>query len=248
MSKWAKHPLRAVAAAACLFLAVTLMGTVRPVSLREPGGPASSPAAEITLRAYFGALAQASNLTPEQMGAAGGTVGLGEEPLQTAYSYLGPEWRAAHPFAEFKAGWRGTAGVELQRLIPAGLQDGGLRYFVETRNLEITGEKPRPGYFWYSGFVLMKRAAAGGWVIADQKLSPEELAFKAGGHSPWRGDAELVARQALGGRIDAPLGQAKLTHNADGTVTVHFSQPGQTGQGVVLVQRYDGIWTVIRQE
>lgn len=248
MTKWAKHPLRAVAAAACLFLAVTLLATTKPAGLSEPTGPATNLAAEITVKAYFEALHQASNLTPEQMGAAGGTVGLGPEPLQTAYSYLSADWRASHPFTAFQASLKGTASVELLRLIPAGSEGSGLKYYVETRHLEATGTPPRLGYFYYSGFMVMKRAAEGGWVIADQQLKPEEPAFRAGGHSPWRGEAELVARQALGGNIDAPLGRATQTQNADGTVTVHFTQPGKAGQNAVLVQRFDGIWEVVRTE
>lgn len=201
---------------------------------------------EMALQAYFDTLFFANNLTPEQMAAAGGTPAMGQEPYPTAYSYWSKKWQAQNSYKQFLASWTGTANVELLKLLPAGEEKGEKRFFVETKHLEILGEKPRPGIFYYTGFFTVGKTAEG-WRITGGKLEPENLAWKLGGHQPWRADAEQVARvSGLGASIDKPLGTATIIENEDGTVTVIFvDEQGKESHQVTLVEPEDGIWQVL---
>jgi hypothetical protein len=200
----------------------------------------------MALQAYFDTLFFANNLTPEQMAAAGGTPAMGQEPYPTAYSYWSKKWQAQNSYKQFLASWTGTANVELLKLLPAGEEKGEKRFFVETKHLEILGEKPRPGIFYYTGFFTVGKTAEG-WRITGGKLEPENLAWKLGGHQPWRADAEQVARvSGLGASIDKPLGTATIIENEDGTVTVIFvDEQGKESHQVTLVEPEDGIWQVL---
>ena len=200
---------------------------------------------EMALQAYFDALSVASNLQPDQMGAAGGTVGMGLEPYPTAYGYWSKEWRDKHPYEEFVSSWRGTAGLELLKLLPAGTENGERRFFAEVKTIEAVGEKPRLGIFYSAGFFTVRETPEG-WRITGGSLEPEKLGWKIGGHQPWLGDPEAVARAQLGGSIGDPLGEPVTENNPDGTVTVKFTdRNGNVNHQAVLVQREDGIWEVI---
>jgi len=203
---------------------------------------------EMALQAYFDALSVASNLQPAQMGAAGGTIGMGREPYQTAYSYWSKDWQTKNSYDEFVGSWEGVAHVELLKLLPAGEENGQRRFFVETKHIEAVGEKPRLGIFYYWGFFTVGETAEG-WKITGGNLEPENLGWKLGGHQPWRGDPETVALVGLGHSIDAPLGETVIENNTNGTVNVKFvdSNMKETHR-VILVQREDGIWQILEKQ
>lgn len=203
---------------------------------------------EMALQAYFDALSVASNLQPAQMGAAGGTMGMGLEPYPTAYGYWSKDWRDKHPYEEFVASWQGKANVELLKLLPAGTENGERRFFVEVKTIEAVGEKPHLGVFYYSGFFTVRETPEG-WRITDGSLEPENLGWKIGGHQPWLGDPESVAHVQLGQSIDTPLGEAITENNANGTVKVKYvDSNGNINHWAILVQREDGIWEVIEKQ
>ncbi|ATW23578.1 hypothetical protein [Candidatus Formimonas warabiya] len=203
---------------------------------------------EMAVQAYFDALYFANNLTLDQMAAVGGTLGMEKEPYPAAYSYWSKEWQGKNSYEQFLASWAGTAHVELLKLLPAGEEKAEKRFFVESKHLEVVGEKLRPGIFYYTGFFTV-RETPDGWRITGGELEPENLGWQLGGHQPWRGDAEQVARVlGLGASIDTPLGEAVTIENPDGTVTVRFvdAQGKETG-AVTLYKPEDGIWQVIDQ-
>lgn len=203
----------------------------------------------MALQAYFDALFYANNLTPQQMAAAGGTLGMGQEPYLTAYSYWSKDWQAINSYEQFLASWTGTANVELLKLLPAGEKKGERRFFVETKHLEIVGEKPRPGIFYYTGFFTVRKTTEG-WRITSGELEPENLVWQLGGHQPWRADAEQVARvSGLGVGIEQPLGEVTTIENEDGTATVIFAdKEGKEPHKVTLFKPEDGIWRVLDKE
>ncbi|GAB7387759.1 hypothetical protein BSNK01_15960 [Bacillaceae bacterium] len=230
-----------------------VLSTDRPAEREEeertryyPQVPAKITTPEMALYAYFDALSLAANLTPEQMAAAaGGFLGMGEDPYRAAYGYWSKDWQAQHDFKDFLASWVGTGGVELLKLLPAGEADGGKRFFVETKHLEVVGEKPRAGYFYYTGFFTVKETADG-WRITSGELEPQQLAWERGGHQAWRADPEMVARAELGGNGADPVEESVTEPNADGTVTVKFlDKKGNERKRVVLYRPQDGIWRVI---
>ncbi|PDO10293.1 MAG: hypothetical protein BLM47_08040 [Candidatus Reconcilbacillus cellulovorans] len=214
---------------------------------RDPNVDAPASATpEAILRAYFRTLSVASNLRPEQAGAAGGTVGMGTSPYTAAYEYWTTSWQNSHSLEQFISSWEGYAGLELLRLLPAGAQDGHPRFFVEIRTVEAVGDPPRFGVFYKFGFFTMTETSAG-WRIADGAFEPENLAWRLGGHQPWLGDPVSVAIVAgLKHSIDEPPGEPVLEENADGTATVWFvGRDGRDAGAVRLVRREDGIWTVL---
>lgn len=229
-----------------------MLQSITRLTPREPGGtkyyprtPEKITTPEMALQAYFDSLYHAANLNPAQMAAAGGTVAMDREPYPTAYGYWSKEWQAENDYDKFLASWKGTVNVELLKLLPAGEADGRKRFFVETRHLEAAGEKPKVGYFYYTGFFTVAETADG-WRISGGGLEPENPGWKLGGHQPWRGDPEQVALVELAGSIDAPVGKAVSENNADGTVTVKFIDSiGKETCRAVLVQPHDGIWRVL---
>lgn len=234
---------------------VEMLQSVRQLKKDEPAGqkyypqvPAEITTPEIALRAYFDALSVASNLQPDQMGATGGTVGMGLEPYPTAYGYWSQEWQDKHTYEEFLASWQGKANLELLKLLPAGTENGENRFFVEVKTIEAVGEPSRLGCFYYSGFFTVKKTSEG-WRLNDGSLQSENLVWKIGGHQPWLGDPESVAHVQLGQSIDAPLGQPVTENNADGTVTVKYvDSSGNITHWATLVLREDGIWEVIEKQ
>ncbi|MGB9904830.1 MAG: hypothetical protein ACPLQO_09225, partial [Desulfotomaculales bacterium] len=213
-----------------------------------PRAPEKITTPEMALQAYFDTLSVASNLQPEQMGAAGGTVGMGLEPYPTAYGYWNKEWRDKHPYEEFVSSWQGTANLELLKLLPAGTENGERRFFAEVKTIEAVGEKPRLGIFYSAGFFTVRETSEG-WRITGGSLEPEKLGWKIGGHQPWLGDPEAVARVQLRESINTPLGEPVTENNPDGTVTVKFTdRNGNVNHRAVPVQREDGIWEVIDRQ
>jgi len=209
-----------------------------------PRVPGKITTPEMALQAYFDALYYANNPNAAR-GAITGSIGMGKEPYHTAYGYWSKEWQAGNNFDKFLASWDGTANVELLKLLPAGEADGQRRFFVETKHLEAAGEKPRLGYFYYTGFFTVAETADG-WRITGGSLEPENLSWKLGGHQPWRGVPEMVAQVELAGSIDKPLGKAIVENNTDGTVTVKFvDSNGKETHRAILVQLQDGIWRML---
>lgn len=250
MKRHFKLPLAifAIALTAALALAIGAAPANQARASRYyPQLPRKITSPEMALQAYFDALFFAANLTEAEMAAAGGTVGMGQEPYAAAYACWTGEWRAKHPFNEFLASWKGTAHLELLRMIPAGKGRDTRRFFVEAKSLEAVGAEPRLGIFYYYGFFEVENGPDG-WAIAAGALKPESPAFKFNGHSPWLGDLQLVARQSYAGNLEAPVASPKVSKNANGTVTVRFAKPNSERiKHVVLAQREDGIWEVLEK-
>lgn len=211
-----------------------------------PKVPEKITSPEMALQAYFDALSNASNLTPEQMAATGGTAGMAQEPYPTAHGYWSKDWQAKHSYDEFLASWQGTAHLDLLKLLPAGQENGRPRFFVEIKTSEVAGGKPHLGVFYYAGFFTAAQTAEE-WRITGGRLDPEKFDF--GGHQPWHGDPEAVAQAGVGNSIDAPLGKAVLENNADGTVKVKFmTAGGEVNHWAMLVHKENGRWQVIDKQ
>lgn len=202
------------------------------------------------LEAYFATLSVANHLTPEQMGAAGGSLGLGNEPYATAYDFWSAEWRANHTYEDFLHAWSGTAHVELIQLHEASMQDGEARFFVETKHLESVRDEHRFGEFYYSGFFSVGRTDEG-WKITNSSLESQNLAWELGGHMPWLADPKQVAIvHGLDQRTDEQqVSDPLIIYHADNHVTIVFTDDDQRlATSVELVRTRDGIWKVIAVE
>ena len=238
----------AVIVAAALVVAVGASRSNQAQASRYyPQVPRKITSPEMALQAYFDALFYASNLTAAEMAVAGGTVGAGVAPYSAAYSCWTKGWQAKHSFEDFFGSWKGTAHVELLRMIPAGRGKNDHHFFVEVKTIEAVRAESRLGIFYYSGFFDIENGPDG-WAIAAGDLDPESPAFRIGGHSPWRGDPVMVARQTYAGNIEAPVGTPKVSKNTNGSVTVRFDKPNSERiRNVVLLQREDGIWEVLEK-
>lgn len=206
-----------------------------------------SEAAKQTLVAYFKTLGQASNLTVEQMGAAGGTVGMGTAPYEEAYRYWSDAWQSQHDLESFIASWVGTAHVQLKQIHAAG---GGTaerqRFFVETEHIEAADNPVRFGTFYYWGFFTL-REIDGKWVITEGKLESENPVWRIGGHQPWQDNPQMVATSFLRASGRTSSGDVELELQEDGVakVVVTDADTGDAFQ-VDLVRLQDGIWQIIR--
>lgn len=221
--------------------------------LRYPLLPEHTSSPKELLEAYFAALAAANHLTPEQMGAAGGTIGFGHEPYATAYDYWSAQWRAEHTYEDFLHTWSGTAHVELIQLHEASMQEGEARFFVETKHLEAVGDDEngyRFGEFYYSGFFSVGKTEAG-WKITSGSLEPQNLAWELGGHQPWLAEPEQVAIvHGLGQRTDDErLAEPQIFYHNENHATVTFIDEDQrVSASVEMVRLREGIWKVIAIE
>ena len=217
---------------------------------RYPRLPQEITSPEMLLQAYFASLAYANNLSLEQSTAAGGTLGMGQQPYQTAYHYWSAAWRAEHSFEEFLDSWSGTAHVELLKLYEAEMQDGHARFFAETKHLEFAGNKRQLGEYYYAGFFTVT-LTEDGWRIAEGSLEPQNLAWKLGGHQPWLADPAAVAIvQGLGRPLDEGSAlQSRLEWHADDHVTVVFADNTENRETAVeAVRLTEGTWRVIAVE
>ena len=211
-------------------------------------GPGRNDTPEAVLTEYFDALKSASNLTGKQMAAVGGTVGSGLTPYRRAYQCWSREWREKNSFQEFLDSWQGTAHVLLIKLLPAGGQKDQKRFFVETRHLEVTADKPRSGIFYYTGFFTVGRTREG-WRITGGSLKPQNLVWELSGHQPWRCDPVMVAvADGLGLGLQAGVGSPVVRDNPDGTVSVIFSDDNIGEKcAIILYRPYDGMWRVLEK-
>jgi len=250
MRKWFELPFTVlpVILAGVLVVAVGAARSNQAQASRYyPQVPAKITAPEMAVQTYFDALFFASNLTEAETGAAGGTVGDGMAPYPAAYSCWTKGWRDKHSLQEFVDSWKGTANLELLRMVQAGKGKNERRYFVEVKAIEAVRAEARLGIFYYSGFFDVENGP-NGWAIAAGNLEPELPGFKIGGHSPWRGDPVMVARQTYAGNIESPVGTPKVSKNANGSVTIRFNKPNtERIRNVVLLQREDGIWEVLEK-
>lgn len=199
-----------------------------------------------TLVAYFETLGRASHLTVEQMGAAGGFIGMGTEPYAAAYRYWSEAWRAEHDYESFVAGWAGTAHVRLKQIHAAGGTDEEQRFFVETEHIEAADQPLRFGTFYYWGFFTLRRID-GKWQIVEGRMHSENPVWRIGGHQPWLGDPRMVAAAYLRSVERTPDGEGELELLREDVATVRIADldSGDTFE-VHLVRRQDGIWQVIR--
>jgi len=209
---------------------------------RYPRLPQEITSPEMLLQAYFASLAF-NNLSPEQSAAAGG-------PYHTAYHYWSAAWQAEHSFEEFLDSWSGTAHVELLKLYEAEMQDGQVRFFVETKHLESAGNKRQLGEYYYAGFLTVS-LTEDGWRITEGSLEPQNLAWKLGGHQPWLADpVDVAIVQGLGKPLDEKSAlQSRLEWHADDHVTVVFADnAGNRKTAVEAVRLTEGTWRVIAVE
>jgi len=210
---------------------------------RYPRLPQEITSPEMLLQAYFASLAYANNLSPEQSTAARG-------PYHTAYHYWSAAWRAEHSFEEFWDSWSGTAHVELLKLYEAEMQDGKVRFFVETKHLESAENKRQLGEYYYAGFFTVS-LTEDGWRITEGSLEPQNLAWKLGGHQPWLADpVDVAIVQGLGKPLDEKSAlQSRLEWHADDHVTVVFADnAGNRKTAVEAVRLTEGTWRVIAVE
>lgn len=215
---------------------------VTPVQPRYyPQIPAQITSPEMALLAYFDALYYASNLTAEQMGAVGGTVGSGREPYAQAYNYWSPAWQAENDYDTFVNRWVGTVHVALHRLCSLSEEGGTHRFFVETRHFEAIGSPVRIGIFYYSGeFTVAK--VGDEWRITSGELVPQNPAWEVTGHQPWQLDPVQVAISNAGGAVS---GAVLVDSEPGGFATVVLLTDNLQAQIVKLVQRLDGRWQVL---
>lgn len=209
---------------------------------RYPRLPQEITSPEMLLQAYFASLAY-NNLSPEQSTAARG-------PYHTAYHYWSAAWRAEHSFEEFLDSWSGTAHVELLKLYEAEMQDGKVRFFVETKHLESAENKRQLGEYYYAGFLTVS-LTEDGWRITEGSLEPQNLAWKLGGHQPWLADpVDVAIVQGLGKPLDEKSAlQSRLEWHADDHVTVVFADnAGNRKTAVEAVRLTEGTWRVIAVE
>lgn len=217
---------------------------------RYPRLPQEITSPDMLLQAYFAALAYASNLTHSQLEAAGGTLGMGQEPYRAAYNYWSAEWQKEHSYEDYLESWSGTASVELLKLYEAETENGEARFFVETKHLEAAGTKSLFGEFYYSGFFSAKKTEDG-WRLTDGSLEPQNLAWALGGHQPWLADPILVAIvQGLGRPLDGePTSEPRMIRHDDDFVTVIFTdEAGNVKGSAELVRLKEGTWKVISVE
>jgi len=209
---------------------------------RYPRLPQEITSPEMLLQAYFASLAF-NNLSPEQSAAAGG-------PYHTAYHYWSAAWQAEHSFEEFLDSWSGTAHVELLKLYEAEMQDGQVRFFVETKHLESAGNKRQLGEYYYAGFFTVT-LTEDGWRIAEGSLEPQNLAWALEGHQPWLADpVDVAIVQGLGRPLDEGSAlHPRLEWHADDHVTVIFADNiGNRETAVEAVRLTEGTWRVIAVE
>ena len=209
---------------------------------RYPRLPQEITSPEMLLQAYFASLAY-NNLSPEQSTAARG-------PYHTAYHYWSAAWRAEHSFEEFLDSWSGTAHVELLKLYEAEMQDGKVRFFVETKHLESAENKRQLGEYYYAGFFTVS-LTEDGWRITEGTLEPQDLAWKLYGHRPWLADpVDVAIVQGLGRPLDEGSAlQSRLKWHADDHVTVVFADNTENRETAVeAVRLTEGTWRVIAVE
>jgi len=209
---------------------------------RYPRLPQEITSPEMLLQAYFASLAY-NNLSPEQTTAARG-------PYHTAYHYWSAAWRAEHSFEEFLDSWSGTAHVELLKLYEAEMQDGKVRFFVETKHLESAENKRQLGEYYYAGFFTVS-LTEDGWRITEGTLEPQDLAWKLYGHRPWLADpVDVAIVQGLGRPLDEGSAlQSRLKWHADDHVTVVFADNTENRETAVeAVRLTEGTWRVIAVE
>jgi len=209
---------------------------------RYPRLPQEITSPEMLLQAYFASLAY-NNLSPEQSTAARG-------PYHTAYHYWSAAWRAEHSFEEFWDSWSGTAHVELLKLYEAEMQDGKVRFFVETKHLESAENKRQLGEYYYAGFFTVS-LTEDGWRITEGTLEPQDLAWKLYGHRPWLADpVDVAIVQGLGRPLDEGSAlQSRLKWHADDHVTVVFADNTENRETAVeAVRLTEGTWRVIAVE
>ncbi len=203
--------------------------------------------AEAVLQAYFGTLGKAANLTEAQMGAVGGSIGMGIQPYETAYQYWCKDWQEKNSYQQFLTSWEGTVHVELLKLLPAGEENDKKKFFVETKHIEVTRHKLSTGIFYYTGFFTVDKTEKG-WCIAGGNLEPQNLAWALGGHQPWRADPIMVALvDGLGVSIETDMGNPVIVDNPDGTITVKFLDiHGRQLHSIALYLPKDGMWRVLK--
>ncbi|MBC7339296.1 MAG: hypothetical protein H5U04_05490 [Firmicutes bacterium] len=175
---------------------------------------------------------------------------MNKEPYPVAYAYWSQEWRAEHSYEQFLASWQGTANVELVTLFPAGEENGELTFFVETKHLEVVEGKPRPGIFYYSGFFTVGKTTEG-WRLTGGSLEPENLAWRLGGHQPWREDPRQVAVVELHGHLGEKINldpvATQVTRLDDGRVVVMVPTTDEKPEWhkVILAPLIEGAWRVL---
>jgi hypothetical protein len=130
------------------------------------------------------------------------------------------------------------------------MQDGKVRFFVETKHLESAENKRQLGEYYYAGFLTVS-LTEDGWRITEGSLEPQNLAWKLGGHQPWLADpVDVAIVQGLGKPLDEKSAlQSRLEWHADDHVTVVFADnAGNRKTAVEAVRLTEGTWRVIAVE
>jgi len=136
------------------------------------------------------------------------------------------------------------------KLYEAEMQDGKVRFFVETKHLESAENKRQLGEYYYAGFFTVL-LTEDGWRITEGTLEPQDLAWKLYGHRPWLADpVDVAIVQGLGRPLDEGSAlQSRLKWHAYDHVTVVFADNNENREtDVEAVRLTDGTWRVIAVE
>jgi len=110
---------------------------------------------------------------------------------------------------------------------PGALSPAEQRFFVELKTVIIL---KKTTVVYYSGYLTFTQEGDG-WRITGAEVKPEDLAWKLGGHQPWRADPAMVAnvelRQELDAEVNSDPAASRVTRLDDGRVVVMVPTTGE---------------------
>ncbi len=217
--------------------------TAQPKSFSNTPKEVKTP--DTIIKSYFDTLYYASNLNEEEMGYAGGTIGMSSDPYDDAYKYWSEEWRNKNSYEDFINSWKGTANVELIKSFPVSEKNGNYKFFVEIKTIEAVQEKKSFGIFYYCGYLTIENTKEG-YKITKGNLELENMAWAYGGHQPWKADPEFVAKMVLEKNINDKIEKTEIEKTENGISIVKFMDTkGKIIAQVEITQRMDSLYEVL---
>lgn len=208
--------------------------------------------ARTTLVKYFHVLQEVAN---RRYGGFYSSPEAQEEAFRSPYSFLSSGLQEKYPFDEFRSRLDPVADLQVLQLWAApGRVDldatppGEESFFVELKTVEMLEQKTAVVY--YSGYFTLAREGDG-WRVTKAEVEPENLAWKLGGHQPWRADPAMVAnvelRRVLDAEVNSDPAASRVTRLDDGRVVVMVPTTGEKPEWhkVILVPLTDGTWRVL---
>lgn len=210
------------------------------------------PEARATLDKYFRVLQEVAN---NRYGGFYSSPEAQEEAFRLPYSFLSSGLQEKHPFDEFRSRLDPVADLQVLQLweAPGHVNHGApspaeQRFFVEFKTVESLEKKTAVVY--YSGYVTLGQEGDG-WRITGAEVEPEDLAWKLGGHQPWRANPAMVAnvelRRVLDAEVNSDPAASRVTRLDDGRVVVMVPTTGEKPEWhrVILVPLTDGTFQVL---